>query len=202
MEDFMQDKFDLQNVIPSQKDVLLRTLEAKLNQEIVITKIKDEHKKFLSYDYFDADEFLVQINIFKAQRRIEDEYSEELYNYFLILAELKNQKEQQNNVAWINKKSNCIRPDIFNASLTTAVVFILDEKLQELKSEDNPLFNLQYVNYTQRINQNMTCIENVENAKNCCLQKKNAKPDKVWEQATKNNTSVVEAEQTLGIMHR
>ena len=198
----MQNEFKLEDYLPTEFDIIKRTLDTKLNQELVLTKIKDEHNKFLTYNYFDADVFLGQVSVYKAQRNIVDEYSEQLYNYFLILAELKNEKEQENNHAWINNDIGRVRPDIFNASLSGAVVSILEQKLMDLRSEENPLFQLQYVNYTQRLNQNMACIENVEHAKNSSLIKKMSKPCSVWKKAVENNTSVNKIQNDIQIQLR
>ena len=179
-----------EDYVPTDAEILLKTLNSKLEQQLVLTKVLDEHGKFFEYQYFDADIFAGNIEEFKSQRRIVDEYSESIFDLFLNLAKIKNQKEQQNNTLWIEGSSFRIRPDIFNASLSHVALGLIDQKLSELKSEDNPLFNLQYVNYTQRLNQNMMCIEKVELAKNASLKQKKAKPIEVWQQAIKNNTSV------------
>lgn len=181
--------------IPSDVEILRKTLDSRLNQELVVTKIKDEHGRFLNYLYFDSDMFAGQIEVFKSQRRIVDEYTDDIYNTFLQIAKLKDQKEQENNILWINQKGACIRPDIFNASLSQVVVDMINKKIAELGAEDNPLFNLEYVNYTQRLNQNLTCIENIELARDGSLIKKHARPMDVWEKAMKYNTSVDKLEQ-------
>lgn len=171
-------------------DLMERKLDLQLKQQLTVTRIKEEHNQFVGYNYFDADKFMGEINIRKSHRLIEDDYSEELYNLFLMLAEIKNRKEQNNNIAWIRQSSIAIRPDIFNASLSQAVISVINQKIEELKSEDNPLFNLQYVNYTQRLNQNDACIHDVEFAKTDCLISKTAKPLSLWKQAMEKHVSV------------
>lgn len=171
-------------------DLMERKLDLYLKQQLTLTRVKEEHNQFLTYFYFDADKFMGEINVRKSHRLIEDDYSESLYNLFVMLAEIKNKKEQSNNIAWIKQASIAIRPDIFNASLSQAVISVIDQKLEELKSEDNPLFNLQYVNYTQRLNQNDACIHDVEFAKNDSLTSKTAKPLNLWKQAMEKHVSV------------
>ena len=182
---------DLQDYsAPSEHELLRRNLEHKLQQQIVLTTAKDNLGQFGCYAYFDADAFCASLNKSRTRRNFVDEYSQSLFDPFLDVANLKNEKEQENNRKWLSNKSQAVRPDIFNASLSHVVLDLIEQKLNELKKDENPLEQLQYVNYTQRLNENEECIEDVENACVSSVCTKHSKSSAMWERASREQVSI------------
>ena len=194
----MQNYTNVKDDILTEDDIIRRNLKLKLQQQLVLTEVLDQHKKFVEYDYWDTDVFVSKLDEFKQKRNL-DSFGENTYNAFLNLAKLKRSVEQNNNVAWIKKTSQAVRPDIFNASLSKVAIEMLEEKIKDLNSGDIVLSEFQYFNYSQHLDQLQTCKNDVLLVKNESIIQKKAKTNAMWQTASQQHVSIDQVESAVAL---
>ena len=205
MTDFEGDNLD-EFSAPTEQELLKTSLELKLQQQIVFTTAKDNVGQFNHYTYFDADVFCQTLKESRLHCNFVDEYTQNLFEPFIDIANIKNEKEQENNRTWLNNRRNAVRPDIFNASVSNVALTLIRQKLDELKKDNTPFEQLEYLNYTLRLGENEECIEDVEKAclKSICT--KHSKSNDMWERASRRqvsiNTIVDEEQECSKILNR